>query len=307
MTESATSDRALQDFATAVGSDAWIAVAGARTRWSLGGELTEGTRVIVAPKGIREHVPDEMTVRVGAGTTVADLHAALADKGQRTALPERGGTVGGAVVVGENDFRMLGRGPLRNAVLQVRYVSAEGRLVSGGGPTVKNVSGFDLPRLITGSLGTLGLLGEVILRTNPIPATSLWLVSEDADPFVAIETLLAPSSVLWDGTKTWIELEGHAADVRSERRALGGAGTFTETAGPPTLPPHRWSCSPETLREPDSAWGEFVAAIGVGLVYASRPRPTREIDPAAAAIHRRLKQQFDPTGRLNPGREPARR
>ena len=82
-----------------------------------------------------------MTILVRAGTTVADLHATLAEHGQRTGLPERGGTIGGALAVGENHLCALGRGRVREALLQVRYVSAEGRIVTSGGPTVKNVSG----------------------------------------------------------------------------------------------------------------------------------------------------------------------
>ena len=106
-----------------------------------------------------------MVVTVRAGTTVAELHETLAAAGQTSALPDRGGTVGGAVAVGENRLDRLGRGSARRR-LQVRYVSAEGEIVTGGGPVVKNVSGFNLPKLIVGSLGTLGLIAEVVLRTN---------------------------------------------------------------------------------------------------------------------------------------------
>ena len=93
-----------------------------------------------------------MTVTVRAGTTTTELTAALTEAGQRCALPERGGTVGGSVVIGENHPEVLGRGWLTSSVLQVTYISSEGKLIRGGGPTVKNVSGFDLPRLIVGSL-----------------------------------------------------------------------------------------------------------------------------------------------------------
>ena len=138
------SDQALVDFCELVGSQDPVSVTGGTTRFDLGGSLSEGTRLVNAPKGILRHLPDEMTVQVRAGTSVADLHEALAEKGQRTALPERGGSVGGALAVGENDLHVLGRGRVRESLLQVRYVSADGRLISGGGPTVKNVTGFDL-------------------------------------------------------------------------------------------------------------------------------------------------------------------
>ena len=174
-------DRALHEFAALVGADDPIAVEGNRTRWHLGGPLDESARLVTAPTGIVDYQPSEMVVTVRAGTTVAELHETLAAAGQTSALPDRGGTVGGAVAVGENRLDRLGRGSARDAVLQVRYVSAEGEIVTGGGPVVKNVSGFNLPKLIVGSLGTLGLIAEVVLRTNPLPPVQRWIRAERVD------------------------------------------------------------------------------------------------------------------------------
>lgn len=306
-------DPVLTRFASEVGDSGPVAVAGGRTRWGAGGPLSEGTRVIAAPTGIVAYAPEEMTVRVRAGTPVAELDDALAASGQRSALPDRGGTVGGALAVGDNDIRALGRGMVRAALLQVRYVSAEGRLVNSGGPTVKNVTGFDLPRLMVGALGTLGLLAEVILRTDPVPATSRWLMADGARPRDVLDTLLAPSAVLWDGTSTWVQIEGHPADVDAEQSALAAVGRFVETEGPPSLPANRWSVAPARIDGPDGPIGagvdpgSFVAAAGLGLVFATNPPPPRPLAPEVAAVSRRVKHNFDPTGRLNPGREPGRR
>jgi glycolate oxidase FAD binding subunit len=244
-----------------------------------------------------------MTVRVRAGTPVADLHAALAEGGQRTALPRRGGTVGGALAVGENDLSVLGRGRLRDCVLQIRYVSAEGALVAGGGPTVKNVTGYDLPRLFVGSLGTLGFLAEVTLRTNPIPAVSRWLRSDDASPFSVRDRCYAPSAILYDGAATYVELEGHAVDVDETEVALAAAGTWREVEGPPPLPKERWSLPPSELRRLDGHdTGAFVALVGVGTLFAERPPARRIPTEGVRVLARRVKSAFDPTGRLNPGR-----
>ncbi len=307
----ASDDPAVAAFAEEVGTDGPVTVVGGRTRWSTGGPLAAGTRELTAPTGIVAHTPEEMTVRVRAGTTVAELDAVLAERGQRCALPARGGTVGGALAVGENDVRALGRGRVRTSVLLVRYVSAEGRVITSGGPTVKNVTGFDLPRLLVGSLGTLGLLAEVILRTNPIPPESRWLRADGVDPREAFDALLAPSAVLADGETTWVELEGHRVDVEAEQLALGAVGDFVPTDGPPPLPPHRWSMTPAEAgelaiggRSVDT--GRFVAAIGLGLVFAERSAPERAVDLPLAAVATRLKENFDPTGRLNPGRVPGR-
>ncbi len=307
-------DPVLDAFAAEVGSEGPVAVRGGGTRWTVGGELDPSARVLGAPTGIVEYIPEEMIVRVRAGTPVNELHIALAEHGQRTALPERSeiSTVGGAFAVGENHISMLGRGSIRSSLLQVRYVSAEGRIINGGGPTVKNVTGFDLPRLIVGSLGTLGLLAEVIIRTNPTPASSVWLRSDDADPFLSRDAVLAPSTVLWDGTSTWVQLEGHQLDVDAETRALSSAGRFVAVDAPPSLHEHRWSIEPASLRSlgrgtPDApATGSFVAVIGTGLVFAETPAPERPLSPAVVEISQRMKQNFDPTGRLNPGRTPGR-
>lgn len=304
----ATRDPHLLGFAEEVGDSGPVAVVGNRTRWNLGGAIEPDARLVEAPSGIVEYVPDEMTVKVRAGTTVAELHAELAAAGQRTGLPERGGTVGGALAVGEDCVHVLGRGRVREAALQVRYVSDDAKVITGGGPTVKNVTGFDLPRLFVGSLGTLGFLAEIILRTNPIPSCQRWLSSSDADPFAVPASVWRPSAILWDGEATWVQVEGHEAAVDAEQRRLGAIGTFTEVAGPPERPTHRWSLAPAELRDA-AGWrdGRWVASIGVGTVWADVAQPQRSLDPSLAALTARIKAQFDPNGRLNPGRDPGRR
>ena len=303
MSSLAIHDPVLHEFAASVGSVGPVAVAGGRTRWEVGGRLDPDAHILDAPTGIVAYSAPEMTVQVRAGTPVAELDAALAAEGQRTALPNRGGTVGGAVAVGENVLEVMGRGRLRDAVLQIRYVSAEGELVTSGGPVVKNVTGYNLPRLLAGSLGTLGLIAEVILRTNPIPAASRWLCAGDANPKGAFAAVYAPSAVLWNGTDTWVLLEGHQPDIDAESKTLQAAGSFIEVDGPPALPENRWSIGPSEVYELRArAAGDFVASVGVGTVWASQPEPARLADSASAQIAGRLKQKFDPTGRLNPGR-----
>jgi glycolate oxidase FAD binding subunit len=302
----------LAAFADEVGATGPVAVEGARTAWSVGGEPVDGTRLVRVPSGIVEYIPAEMTVRCLAGTTVGELSAALSEQGQEVSLPDDRpeATVGGVLAVGRSGRFRLGQGPLRDAVLQVRYVSAEGLVVTAGGPTVKNVAGFDLPRLLVGSLGTLGLLGEVILRTRPRPQVVRWLAGP-ADPFDLRDRLYRPQAILWDGTTVWLALAGYLADVAAESSVAAGLG-LREAAGPPPLGPHRRSYAPGQLRRlpEELPAGGFVAEIGVGTVHLSGPAgppgPARPLDPALDVIHRRLKANFDPDGRLNPGRDPRR-
>src|SRR5438309_4583185 len=208
----------LKGFAAEVGGEGAVTVVGGRTQWDVGGSVDTSVREVQAPSGIVEFEPAEMTVRCGAGTTVAELDAVLGEHGQCVALSgDDGATVGGVLAVGHSGIRRLRQGPVRDVLLEARYVSAGGRLIKAGGPTVKNVSGFDLCRLLVGSLGTLGFLGEVVLRCRPLPATSRWLAGE-TDPFELFRRLTQPSSILWDGTKTWVLLEGHPADVDDQAR-----------------------------------------------------------------------------------------
>ena len=286
----------LTAFASEVGgiNDGDVTISGLSTR---GGPVA-GCRVVAAPSGIESIQADEMIVHCGAGTPVVELNEALAAVGQCVSLPASG-TVGGALARGLSDIRRLGYGPLRDALLQAHYVSAAGVVVKAGGPTVKNVSGFDLCRLLVGSQGTLGFLGHVILRTRPLDAVSQWF-STSVDPWVTFATLYRPVSVLWDGTTTWVLLEGHGADV-AEQAALAG---LAPVDGPPSLPTaHRWSVAPSTLRSM-SISTPFVAEIGIGVVHRSDAAQPRKADAAIAALHKRLKHEFDPTLRLNPGVEP---
>jgi glycolate oxidase FAD binding subunit len=184
-------------------------------------------------------------------------------------------------------------------VLEVRWVSADGTVVKGGGPTVKNVSGYDLCRLFVGSLGTLGLLAETVLRTRPLPVASQWFTTED-DPFRLAAALYRPVSVLWDGTTTWVLLEGHPADIADAQRGHG----LREANGPPPRPPQRWSMQPGDLARLSAGDGAFVAEIGVGIVHRATPAPSPAATPVLADLHRRVKDAFDPFGRLAPGRRP---
>lgn len=259
----------LSSFADEIGSSGPVTIAGLATR----GGPVDGVRPVMAPGGIDWVQPDEMTIQCGAGTPVDELDAALAEYGQTVAVPPTG-TIGGALAVGRSGIRRLGYGPLRDVLLQTRYVNAAGEVVKAGGPTVKNVSGFDLCRLLVGSRGTLGFLGEVILRTRPRSGFEQWFTTA-ADPFELFPKLYRPTSVLWDGTTTWVLLEGHADDVRAQAAALALDG-----GDPPAELPTggRWSLPPDRLVELRGS-GRFVAEIGVGVVHHERPTPTRRSTP----------------------------
>jgi FAD/FMN-containing dehydrogenase len=280
----------LTAFTDDVGMVEPVTISGHGTR----GGPVEGVRPTQAPSGIEWIQADEMTMRCGAGTPVDEVVAALAEVGQIVALP-RGGTVGGALAVGHSDICRLGHGPVRDVLLQACYVSAAGQIVQAGGPTVKNVSGFDLCRLLVGSRGTLGFLGDVIIRTRPLPMHSQWFCIDADDPFATFAALYRPASVLWNGSRVWALLEGHPADVADQ----AAAASLIACEGPPGLPSgSRRIVAPAIVGE---STGEFVAEVGVGVVHHAEPAVAGRGESSVTKLAQRIKAQFDPSGRLNPG------
>jgi glycolate oxidase FAD binding subunit len=191
---------------------------------------------------VREHAPADQIVAVEAGMTIAAVQRVLAPHRQRLALdppdPERA-TVGGVVAANAFGPRRTRYGPVRDLVIGVTLVRADGVVARGGGKVVKNVAGFDLPRLLCGSLGTLGLVAEVVFRLHPLPETSATAVFGGLAGIDVQETLPAlrdlgvePTALaaLPEGGRFQlaIRFEGFAPGVKDQiervlRRAGGGA------------------------------------------------------------------------------------
>jgi glycolate oxidase FAD binding subunit len=130
---------------------------------------------------IVEHAPHDQTVTVQAGLPLATLQAHLAQAGQWLALdpPLRpGATVGGLIATAMAGPRRLRYGGVRDQILGVQVALADGTIARGGGKVVKNVAGYDLPKLFTGSLGTLGVVLSASFRLYPLSAASRTLVCD---------------------------------------------------------------------------------------------------------------------------------
>jgi glycolate oxidase FAD binding subunit len=331
---------AVEELQDAVRDAVAVAPVGGRTQWEVGNPVTANTddlREVRAPDGVVAYEPADLTVTVRAGTTVDDLSAVLAEHGQECALDPRSpaATVGGVLATGVSGARRLRLGPLRDRVLEVQFVNADGDIVKGGGPTVKNVSGFDIPRLLVGSFGTIGVLTQVTLRCQPLAAMSEWSTS-DADPFVVLARGFRPSSVLWDGQVTFVLVEGVAADIAAEQRAMDA----TAGAAGPTFPdgPHRGRISvrPTALRAVGPALSaagvRWLAEVGVGTVHVASDTEAglgaartvahghggwllREagapgldgfgVELPNRALQARIREAFDPSAKFSPGRLPT--
>jgi glycolate oxidase FAD binding subunit len=121
---------------------------------------------------ITEHAWADLTVSVGAGCTIQVLQESLAQHGQRLALdplwPEKA-TVGGVLSTNDSGALRLRFGALRDLVIGVTLALPDGTLASSGGKVVKNVAGYDLPKLVTGAFGTLGVITRAVFRLHPLP------------------------------------------------------------------------------------------------------------------------------------------
>ena len=148
---------------------------------------------LTAISGIREYQPTDLTITVAAGTRWADLQSALREHGQEipldVPLPDRA-TVGGVVATGYAGPRRLRDGTLKDLLLGASYVRGDGLFAKAGGMVVKNVSGFEITRLLHGSWGSLAVITSVNLKVLPRPEFELTLRTEEMDALEAVERVL---------------------------------------------------------------------------------------------------------------------
>jgi len=149
-----------------------LCIRGGGTKDFYGEALQGGILDTTALAGITSYEPSELVVTVRAGTPLAELEAALAEKGQ--CLPFEpphfggGGTVGGMVAAGLSGPARASVGAVRDYVLGATLVNGRGDILSFGGQVMKNVAGYDVSRVLAGSLGTLGVIAEVSLKVLPV-------------------------------------------------------------------------------------------------------------------------------------------
>lgn len=174
---------------------------------------------------VREHAWADMTVIVDAGCRVADLQRALAEHGQHLALdplwPERA-TVGGILSTNDSGPLRLRYGSLRDLVIGITVALPDGTLARSGGKVVKNVAGYDLAKLFTGALGTLGVIVEAIFRLHPLPRQTRSLTF-GGTPAALNQLLLAilASRLTPTGLQLRAAPSGAHLDVRFDGTAAG--------------------------------------------------------------------------------------
>jgi glycolate oxidase FAD binding subunit len=192
--------------------------------------------------GIVDYDPSELVLTARCGTPLSAIEETLARHGQMLAFepPAFGGdpTIGGIVAAGLAGPRRASAGGARDFVLGACLLDASGELLQFGGQVMKNVAGFDVSRLLCGSLGILGLITQVSLKVLPRPAdeTTLRLKEDAAAALERFNRLRAQplpiSATAWNGGVSHVRLSGSASALRAARAALGGEAVDASTAAP---------------------------------------------------------------------------
>jgi len=182
--------------------------------------------------GIVDYQPKELVLTARAGTPLAEIETALAERNQMLAFepPHFGGaaTLGGSIATGLSGPRRPYAGAARDFVLGVRMIDGTGQPLRFGGQVIKNVAGYDVSRLMAGALGTLGLMTEVSLKVLPKPAAETTLQFE-LDETAAIENMnrwagqpLPLSATSWHAGLLTVRLSGAESAVHAAQARLGG-------------------------------------------------------------------------------------
>jgi glycolate oxidase FAD binding subunit len=285
--------------------------------------------------------PAEMLVVVEGGMRIGDLRHVLAEGGQEwPADASDDATVGGTIATASSSPRRLRMGPLRDTVVEIELVTGHGKLVRSGARTVKSVAGYDLHRLATGSLGTLGAIVQVAVKVRPLPKAQQVLRTSEGGLIAGrriLEAVALPSAVVVTPDEVEIALEGWPEEIEEQTAAVRGvagnvgvaenegirgseaitAPTVVEVAVPPSKLEAvldgetswralmgvgiAWVGSPDADERLTALRGRVAEAGGIAPVIRG-PGGLGEVSVPALDVHRRLKAAFDPARILAPGR-----
>lgn len=310
------------------------------------GRPTTGTPLDVRiHRGIVRYDPNELVLTARAGTALADIEHALAEHGQMMPFepPHFGpdATFGGMVASGLSGPRRPWSGAVRDFVLGCRLIDGNGRSLRFGGEVMKNVAGYDMSRLMVGSLGCLGVLTEISIKVLPLPRGSctMRLSIEWAEAQRRLNGWrskpLPITGACHDGHALYLRVEGGPRSVSSTAQAVGGEtvdsifwdelreqrlpffsgeAPLWRLSVPATAPSmelpgtvlHDWAGAQRWLRSTaDSTTIRRAAAANGGHATAYRGFATQPFHPLTdplLSLHKRLKASLDPATIFNPGR-----
>ena len=251
---------------TAAGYGLTVVPRGAGTGLGWGAPASAGDLVVDMRRmdQVIEHAAGDLVARVQAGATMGYLASVLASAGQQLALDAPAdATVGGVVATGTAGPRRFRYGAPRDLLIGITVVRADGVIAHSGGKVVKNVAGYDLGKLFSGSQGTLGLITEVTFRLHPRPAAEAWVTGDFAPSDLtgaaaaaaaAAGSALVPSAVelLWadspDLLRVGVLLEGTPSGVNARAKQMAeliAAAGETPVVGLSETPLRWWEPIPE--------------------------------------------------------------
>jgi glycolate oxidase FAD binding subunit len=332
-------------------ADTPLRLRGAGTKDFYGEQLEGAVLDVSRYQGIVHYEPSELVLTARCGTPLSQVETALAAQGQFLAFePPRCGadpTLGGAIAAGLSGPGRTYLGAARDFVLGAHLLNAQGEVLRFGGEVMKNVAGFDVARLLCGSLGILGCITQVSLKVLPLPRAQAtlrleWPVADALRQFNRLAGEPLPlSGAAWQEGAAWLRLAGAAPAVAAACKRIGGeqideprARAFWSALRDLTLPffaqEPLWrvsvaSTAPELALEgpviidwggalrwyaglPLSAGVRAVASAAGGTAALFRgptPADAPRFHPLAdvnLALHRRLKERFDPKGIFNRNR-----
>lgn len=234
--------------------------------------------------GVVDYDPAELVLTVRAGTLLSEVHALVASEGQMLAFEpwgDPGATIGGTMAAGVAGSRRVTAGSARDHLLGLTAVSGRGEVFVAGAKVVKNVTGYDLPKLMAGSWGRIGAMTELTVKVLPAPREVVTLAARDLDPAAAHAAMacalgsnaeVSAAAALSDGT-VLLRVAGFAPSVAARCAALPGL-----------LAGH---CELKEMAEAEPLW--LQAMTGAGLKGAVRwdvhlpPRAAPELIAALPA------------------------
>lgn len=238
--------------------------------------------------GIVEYVPTDMTAGFLAGTPVATVREALAANGQELPIDlatDDAGTIGGLIATGFAGPRRLSQGTLKDLLIGCEYVRGDGLIAKAGGMTVKNVSGFEISRMLHGSWGALAVLTRVNLKVLPIARADQTLTWHDVDIDAAISrqlrllTQFTGATALHsmqggDGWLTSIRFSGRSISVEDYVREA------VDSEGEPMSghdAPDAWVASPVSAEDPQIVFSGTVDSMRVAIKYLADQHVVRNL------------------------------
>jgi len=246
--------------------------------------------------GVLEYDPSEFTFTALAGTPIADVEKLVGEHGQYLPfdppLARSGATLGGTVAAGLSGPGRYRYGGVRDFLLGVRFINGEGELVRGGGKVVKNVAGFELPKLMVGGLGRYGIMVELCFKVFPAPAATATIGVVFSDLGVALEMMhrLAVSPLdlacldLEPPARLWVRIGGLAESlpkrVERLRGLLGDGGALLDV--PDAEETDLW----ENVREFTWVPGDH-GLVKVPLTPAQIPQAEESLESCERAVPRR--------------------